>query len=190
MDLSQIATDLDTARLYYLQKAGEVFTKLKTGCGSVKDLTPLKRLINGLQFQIDYQVDDSTTQSLYSCMMAIISGFTGSYTPDPTVIIPGQTVTIIVEGSVVNSERIPFTNATIVSLANYQANYYPTYGNLSEYSIWVSDGADGFNQDNGNVPNISFVVPGVITSGIASITWGYPVATTGYVQISGVQPTT
>jgi len=90
MELSIIQTDLDSAKLYYLQNLTTTLTKLKAGCGSVKPLLPLKRLIRALQWQVDAEVNDSVTSALYGCMMRIIGSFNKPYVIDPSVVIPGD----------------------------------------------------------------------------------------------------
>jgi hypothetical protein len=92
-------------------------------------------------------------------------------------------------GSTINTARIPFNNETVITLASYQSAYYPLYGNTPiVVQIFVQDLSGGFEPDYGTAPVYTYLTPGNPASGIVSIAWGYGVATSGYILISGVAP--
>lgn len=91
-------------------------------------------------------------------------------------------------GAIVNSTIIPFTGQTTISLLSYQSAYYATYGNTPYVQIFVADGTGKYNADMSTSPKYTYVISGNPSSGIVSIVWTYPVATNGYILISGVQP--
>ena len=91
-------------------------------------------------------------------------------------------------GAIVNSTIIPFTGQTTISLLSYQSAYYSTYGNTPYVQIFVADGTGKYNADMSTSPKYTYVISGNPSSGIVSIVWTYPVATNGYILISGVQP--
>jgi len=190
--IGQITADVNSAKVYAIQQSGINLILQKNGqCApGIKNITALKRIIRCLTFQINANVVDTDTNTLYNCLLKTLAGFNSNYTIDPSVIIPGTTIIISGGGSKVNSAIIPFNNQTVILLAGYQATYYPTYGNTPYVQIFVADGVGGFAQDNGTAPDYTYVTPGNPASGITSITWAYGVVTSGYVLISGVQPTT
>lgn len=103
MDLTQIETAIDNGKLFYIQKLFVVLTSMRSGCGSVTKLLPLKRLIKALEWQVPYfeeGVDNPVTDGLYSCILQIIGSFNQPYVIDPTVVIPGQTVIVVPDGAV------------------------------------------------------------------------------------------
>ena len=101
--------------------------------------------------------------------------------PDTTIIINGTT------GSVINTTQIPFVNQTTITLSNYVANYSTLYGKTPLVcQIYIDNGSNPAYPDFGTAPAIDFVVSGDPSSGFADVTWGYGVATTGYILLSGV----
>ncbi len=99
--------------------------------------------------------------------------------------------TIIVNGpggSIINTTQIPFTNQTTITLSNYVANYSARYGKTPLVcQIYIDNGSNPAYPDFGTAPAIDFVVSGNPASGFADVTWGYGVATTGYILLSGVE---
>lgn len=157
------------------------------------EIVCLSQLIQALTAQVvgqDYT--SATTVNLYNQLTDKL----GFQYVDGAVIDPNaqQSAGIIFignqPGQVINSNIIPFVNQTEVSLSNFQGAYYPLYGNTRQIQVFVSDGANGFNPDYGNVPVYEYTIAGNETSGIASVTWGFPIPTSGYISIFGIKPTT
>lgn len=83
-----------------------------------------------------------------------------------------------------NFIRIPFSNATTVSLTSFQSVYVPIYGDFAIVTLWVTqDGGATYQQDTGTVPTI-VNLDGDINKP-DSYTWTFGIPTTGYVQING-----
>lgn len=94
MTLDNIQTLIDNGKLFYLQQLGKQLSLMQKGCGSVKSLSPIQRLIRGLTFQYNADVIDDTTDALYKCLSKALGGFASTYTPDPNVVVPGNTYII------------------------------------------------------------------------------------------------
>lgn len=132
-------------------------------------------------------ISSASFQTAYACLTGFVGTFAGGAI-DPNAQNPGVVIDVTgSSGSTVNSTKISFTNQTVVTLSSYNSVYAPTYGNNPDVLIFVSDGAGGFNPDYSTSPSYEYVISGNINSGILSITWGYAIVTSGYVQISGVQ---
>lgn len=193
LTLDQIATDVASAKVYCIQQMAVNLVLLKNGqsAPNIKSITVLKRIIRCLTFQINAGVLDADTITLYTCLLNALAGFNATYNIDPSVIIPGQIINVIISGSKINTAAIQFTNQTVVSvLANYQGEYAATYGNSPlTVQIYTSDGEGGFNPDSQTAPDLIYVISGNPSSGLYSEIWTYPIATSGFVFISGIQPT-
>ena len=148
------------------------------------------RQIAGAQFlyTIGDYVSDTATYFYNTLLSYVGLQYPSDVVPDPNAEIPGTTFIINNNGSVVTSTRFYFTNATSFVLSNYQAVFYSTYGSNPSLQAFVSNGDSTFSPDNGNAPVYTYVTPGDDTSGIDTITFGWPVATTGYIQLMGVKP--
>lgn len=159
--------------------------KVKIGDGDVSysRIRNLNYNINGLSFQInrpDYTSD--TTITIYNRLCGLIGVDTTANTIDPNYQAPNTTLIVVDSGgTTVNSNKIPFTNTTNVSLLNYKVNYKHLYGNNPTINVYL----DGYVEDVATPPTITYETPGDITSDITSITWDYPVAVSGYIQIIG-----
>lgn len=132
----------------------------------------------------DYSSEASV--DIYNQLLDIGSTWMGGIAIDPNA--QGGGVLIISTDVVVgyNTNRIYFTNTTNWVLSNYNANYYPLYGDNPELFVYI-DGGD-FSGDDQTPPIITFTTPGDSSTPIAQIHWDRPVNATGYVQISGIAP--
>lgn len=143
--------------------------------------------INGLTYQLnrpDYT--SSTTLTIYNRLCGLIGVDTTANTIDPNYQAPNTTLIVtITGGTTVNSNKIPFTNTTNVALTNYKVNYKHLYGNNPTLNVYL----DGYVEDVATPPTIEYEDPEDITSDILSVTWDYPVAVSGYIQIIGSPPT-
>jgi len=165
-------------------------TALQNGALNVNWDTAIKGNRSVLAVQNRYSLGDTssaTFQAAYACLSAFVGQYAGG-SIDPNAQNPGVIIDVTTTGSIVNSDTFPFTNQTTVALLSYQTAYYSRFGNTPYVQIFVADGLGGFTPDNGTAPDYVYATPGNPTSGIVSITWGYPIATTGYILISGVQP--
>lgn len=99
--LNDISAAVDVAKVYSLKKTAEELVKFQDGgCGDLSKVSNIDYLILALTFQINANVNDENTQSLYECLLKAISGATGTYTRDPSVQIPGQTIVYITVGDI------------------------------------------------------------------------------------------
>lgn len=97
-ELQDISDKVDIAKLYLIQIVHDTRLTLQLGYGSLKDATALKRLIGALSFDIVADINDDTTLSLYKCLLKDLGDYGATYTVDPSVKIPGQTVIINQDG--------------------------------------------------------------------------------------------
>jgi hypothetical protein len=140
-----------------------------------------------------YQLGDYTStnfQIVYDCLSTLVGIDTSVNTIDPNYKGPNTIINVVSGGggSTVNSTQILFSNQTTVSITGYQAEYATEFGkNPLSVQIFVSDGVGGFAPDYGTAPDFTYAVPNDPSSGVSSITWGYPVPTSGYISIFGVQ---
>jgi len=149
----------------------------------------IDHLIQGLSFCL-LTADYTSLQAfrIYDNLIQFVgNNFAGGVSTDPTAQPPGSNIVIINNQQTIQSEKIPFVAQTVVTLASYQANYAAQFGNNPFLSIWVVNPVTGigFDQDEQTAPTILYVGNDP-TQGISSITWTYPVATSGYIQILGI----
>lgn len=137
-----------------------------------------------------YNLQDYTSPQLldaYSCLCDFV-GIYGAGNIDPNAQIPGQTTVTVNVLQNLNNDQLPINttndNPQFI-LSNYHANYYPLYGNNPFLAPYINAG--GFNTgDEQTPPIITRVDPNDPTSDITQILFDYPVATLGYLNISGI----
>lgn len=192
-DLTTIQTKVNIGKAYYMQLLATQLANLKKGYGSITPLLPLKRIIQALTFQLDVEINDSNTTSLYNCLIKALGGFSGNYVLDPDVIIPGQTTVVIQQVVGYNEAKIPFVvteSNPIILLDNYHELFYSLYGNNPDLALYDQQGQPLVG-DQSTVPTIIYENDDY-TSNILSISWSYPpipdVTITGYVRIAGIAP--
>lgn len=192
-DLTTIQNKVNLGKAYYMQLLTAELVKFKKGYGDTKIVLSLGRLVRGLTFQLDSEINDSDTTTLYNCLMKLLGGFSGSYVLDPDVIIPGQTTVIIQQVVGYNEAKIPFVvteSNPVIQLDNYHELYYPLYGNNPDLALYDQQGQPLVG-DQQTVPTIIYENDDY-TSNILSISWSYPpipdVTITGYVRIAGIAP--
>lgn len=149
----------------------------------------LQALIN--QYAIGDYIS-STTTTLYDRINSFV-GIPYGAVVDPNFQNPGIIIDVITAGSKINTTTIIFSNQTAITLSAYQATYFALYGNTPYVQIFVAiydnlGNIINYAPDEGTAPLYTYTTPGDPASGIASIAWGYGVATTGYVLLSGVMP--
>lgn len=188
--LEEIEAKLGVAKAYYIKQANaELLIYKKGACGHIKKLVPLKRIIRGLTFQINAQVNDDNTEALYECLLNIIAGVSGSYIPDPSVQIPGQTTIVVNQVVGYNINKYPFVTTDLSPIAifdNYHELYYPLYGNDPVLAMYVT--SPDYTGEEQTPPIITFSTPGDSSSDIVSIRYEFPIGTVGELQMSGKAP--
>jgi hypothetical protein len=162
--------------------------KVKIGDGDVSysRIRNFDYNINALTYQLnrpDYT--SATTLTIYDRLCSLIGVDTTANTIDPNYQAPNTTLIVTgTGGTTVNSNKIPFSNTTNVALLNYKTTYKHLYGNNPTINVYL----DGYVEDVATPPTITYEVSGDISSDIVSITWDYPVAVSGYIQIIGSPP--
>lgn len=180
---NDISVSILIGQAYYKQLLDQDTTKRQVGNSpfNKKKLTCLKRLMRALQWDLDSSVNDSITTVIYDLLLDGFAGFNGNaLAVDPSVIIPGKTITVINNGTTMNTDKLPFTNVNPVQLLNYNIVYKRIYGNNPILQIFVT----GFTQDEQTPPTIAYQDDD-FTKDILSITWDYPVPVSGYISITG-----
>lgn len=187
-DLTTIQDKINQGKLYYIEQATEILTKMKQGYGDTKPLRSLGDIIQALSFQVDAELNSDTTVSLYYCLIKILAGFSGTYVLDPNVVIPGQTTIVLQQVVGYNSNKIFFDttneNPSWI-LSDYHTLYYPLYGNNPSLAIYNNQGQ--YVGDEQTPPTIVYQDNNPSLD-ILSITYDYPVGTAGFILISGVAP--
>lgn len=135
--------------------------------------------------------DYSSPQMLtaYSCLSDFVGIYAGGNI-DPNAQVGGIITVNVPVLQNFNSDKIPFVTTDLnpqLILANYNLNYLPLYGNNPDLAIYITT-AD-YTGDEQTPPTLTYETPGDETSNITQILWDYGVATTGYIQISGVGTT-
>lgn len=191
----QISNSLLIAKAYYVQLLDQDTTALQGGfpVRNRQKIECLKKLIYSLTWDLDVNVNDATTTAVYELLLNEIFSFTGQgVVVDPNVIIPGNTIIVVGTSTPFNqSQPIFFTNQTEVTLANYQTAYRPLYGNqpiLVVFTVQDVMGQPVWTEDTATVPTITYVNNDP-TKDILYITWTYGTPTSGFIQISGLKPT-
>lgn len=189
VDLNTISDSIEIAKAYYVQLLNADLQLLYKGCCSKNSgtLTVLNRLFRALASDVNGGFNDAVTQKLYNCLLKISSPYNGVGLPfDPEVIIPGYVkppVTIIQQ---LNAAKIPFATTDedpILTLANYQTNYAPSYGNNPIINLYQDSGVP-FPKDL-QVPDTWNYQDADPAKNLLSVTWDFPIGTTGYIQIYG-----
>lgn len=159
------------------------YNLIQTGSLAVKEdlINYIHLNITALQYQYSSSLyTTSTTVTLYNRLNYFI-GIPAGAVVNPNFVFPGTTIIVEGGGTTVNSNKYPFTNTTSIGLYTYNILYKHLYGNNPSVSFWIDD----VTQDTTTPPAIVYATPGDITSDITQITWDYPLAVSGYIQISG-----
>lgn len=156
----------------------------KVGWNTIKNGT---RAINAVSRQVNLG-DYSSPQFLiaYSCLSDFVGIYAGGVI-DPNAQIPGTTIITVPVLQNFNNDKIPFLTtdgSPQLILANYNLNYAPLYGNNPNLEIYIT--TDDYTGDLQTPPTLTYSTPGDEMSNITQILWDYPVATSGYLQISGI----
>lgn len=142
--------------------------------------------LQGLKYQ--YGQSDyfsTTTVIIYDRLVGFI-GIPAGVTVDPNYQNPNQTNIQVPVLIGYNSDKIPFAttdDAPILTLSNYNTVYKQLYGNNPIVAIYDNQGQ--YIGDEQTPPMVTYQDDDP-TKDILSISWSYPIATSGYIQISGV----
>lgn len=90
----QIQTQIELGWAYYVEQLEVIRAKKADGCFTCDtgSLTCLSSAIMALEYDVEVQNNTDLTTSTYNLLLSILSNFTGSFTPDPSVQIPGITI--------------------------------------------------------------------------------------------------
>lgn len=183
VSLETIATELALANGYYVQLIAQQIADF-TRCGQsvvTPKITCLNRLIRALTWDVNDEVNNTTTQELYILLLKQIAPYTGSSLPiDPNVVIPGSTV--IVEQSYVTPVKLFFNNNAAPGVADWQADYAESFGNDPTLALYLYNGTPGsYTEQTGQVPTLQFTDSDTLLQSFA-FDFGFP--QTGYILIS------
>lgn len=187
LTLTDISTAVGVAKSYYIDKIQVQLDRLNVGEQAYVDkLLSIQRLITGLTFQINANINDLRTLKLYTCLENMIAGVTGTYVLDPDVVNPGYPLPPVVIIQQLNFGKIPFATTDedpVLTVAAYQTNYAPLYGNNPIINLYQDSGIP-FPKDM-QVPDTLDYQDGDPTKNLLSISWDFAIGTTGYIQIVG-----
>lgn len=103
-----------------------------------------------------------------------------------SALVPKRFVTSMIAVNKPNSIKIAFTNQTSASILKYDSLYLANYGNNPEVSVWLLNQNGTYNRDEYSAPLITYLNQQNPSTGISSIIFKYPVATSGYISLNGV----
>lgn len=182
VSLETISNKLLLAEAYFVQLIDQQVIDF-TRCGqsvTTATITCLNRLIRALTWDVDYGVNDQTTQDIYILLLKQLANYTGSILPfDPNVIIPGQTV--IVDQSYITPVKLFFTSAA-PGVADWQTDYADILGNDPTLALYLYNGTPGsYTEQTGAVPTVQFDITNTI---LISFSYDFGFEQTGYILIS------
>lgn len=95
---TEITDAIELGWAYYVEQIEAIRLKMVDGCFvcTTGNLNCLSSAILALEYDVETQTNTDLTTSTYDLLLSILSSFTGAFTADPTVQIPG--ITIVVEG--------------------------------------------------------------------------------------------
>ena len=93
----EITAAIEKGWAYYTEQINAIRLKMVDGCFActTSELNCLSSAILALEYDVETQTNTDLTTSTYNLLLSLLADFTGSFTLDPTVTIPG--VTIIAE---------------------------------------------------------------------------------------------
>lgn len=99
--LDTIQTAIELGWTYYVQQLSAIRAKMVAGCFTCTsgELTCLASCLIALQYDVDTETNTDLTTCTYNLLQRILSNFTGSFSPDPTVVID-DTVIVVAPGAV------------------------------------------------------------------------------------------
>lgn len=113
-------------------------------------------------------------------------GWTDDSNLGDSALVPKRFVTSMIAVNKPNSIKIAFTNQTSASILKYDSLYLANYGNNPEVSVWLLNQNGTYNRDEYSAPLITYLNQQNPSTGISSIIFKYPVATSGYISLNGV----
>lgn len=105
LDTIQTAVELGWA--YYVQQLEVIRAKMVAGCFTCtsSELTCLASCLIALQYDVDTETNTDLTTRTYNLLQRILSNFTGSFSPDPTV-VEENTVIVVQPGNVMQTALV------------------------------------------------------------------------------------
>lgn len=162
------------------------------GGSTNQDWIPATRYyLNWKALQRQFNLGDYTSVqcvAIYDCLNFLLGYNVAQNVIDPNY-QPNNTPIVVTNAGAmgyVTSPNIVFTGQTTITLANWQTVYAPDYGQFPEILLYTTQG--GVDQQDTQTQIIP-VYSSDPTSVLESISWSYPVPTTGYYRITGSIPT-
>lgn len=96
IDLATISNQVDLGKVYYNELLDDQYEDLLNGCSDCCDskYNCLSQMITALSVDIDDDINTDNTQSVYFQLLNLMADFSGSYSPDPNVVLPETTIII------------------------------------------------------------------------------------------------
>lgn len=94
----EITEQIELGWAYYTLQLNAIRLKMVSGCFTctTSDLNCLSSAILALEYDVEVQNNTALTTNTYNLLLSILANFTGTFTADPTVRIPG--ITILAQG--------------------------------------------------------------------------------------------
>lgn len=91
---AEITAQIELGWAYYTQQLNAIRAKMVDGCLSctTAELNCLAATMLSLEYDVETENNTALTTRTYNLLLSILSGFTGSFTADPTVVIEGVTI--------------------------------------------------------------------------------------------------
>lgn len=112
---AEITAQVEIGWTYYTQQLNTIRAKMVEGCFACTacDLSCLSAAILSLEYDIETENNTDLTTRTYNLLLSILSGFTGTFTADPTVVIEG--VSIVAEAGVFEQTSVVYPAEGAVS---------------------------------------------------------------------------
>ena len=107
----QAAVHLGTA--YYLELLSDLREDLIDGCENTcqDKILCLSSAVIALQYDIDTESNTDRTTRVYNLLLGIIANYSGSYSPDPDVVIENTTITVTSSNETLNKSQADLIDA-------------------------------------------------------------------------------
>lgn len=113
----QIQDAIELGWAYYVEQIEAIRLKQEDGCFTcgTGELTCLSSAILALEYDVETQTNTDLTTSTYNLLLSLLSNFTGSFSADPTVQIPGITIEGTAGSTVISQTAIVFPGDTVTT---------------------------------------------------------------------------
>lgn len=113
IELTTIQSAVNLGKAYYLELLSDLRTDLINGCTkhSSSQSNCLRYAIRALQYDINTDSNTDRTTTVYNLLLGIIANYSGSFSPDPDVVIENTTITVTASNETLNKSQADLVDA-------------------------------------------------------------------------------